>query len=493
MSNAKPNILIIMTDQHRFDCLGATGNPDIHTPMIDRLAADGVIYNNCFCAAPFCTPSRHSFVTGLYSPQHSGNTNTCTIPNGMLTFPKVLQENGYRTKAVGKMHYTPTYQDVGFDSMVLAEQAGNGRYDDDYHAYLLDHGLTDVNDLTDQVKEFRKRAPKDYWDSFGVKESNLPEQHHSTTWIANQGMDALSQWEGNGNLLMVSFIKPHHPFDPPAPWSEMYDPEQLKPLPGWTETCSERDLEKQPGYFPYRSLTLDKLRKIMAHYYGAISQIDHHVGRLLQLLQDKGMYKDTLILFTSDHGEYLGFHHMVLKGGFMYDPLSRIPLIIKYPDNHGHGTRRNELTSNVDIAPTLFKQCGLTIVGLPGIDLSADSIDRQYVFSQQAYGVQFMLRSHTRKLIYSRDPKQRLFFNLETDPYEMNNLYGAPESQEEIQIFIRKLSDMVLFELQPPIHLDLLAPTALTEEQEQAAAEKHRISKEWFKIEMNRMGGLEDE
>ena len=148
----KPNILVIQADQHRYDCLGCTGNPDVRTPNIDAIAYDGTVYENAFCPYPVCTPSRFSFLTGLYVHQHMGWSNHCTVPAGLPTFPKILREAGYRTKAVGKMHFTPTYLDVGFDEMLLAEQHGTGRYDDDYHRYLQDHDLVDEIDLIDQER-----------------------------------------------------------------------------------------------------------------------------------------------------------------------------------------------------------------------------------------------------------------------------------------------------------------------------------------------------
>ena len=230
----RPNILIIHADQHRWDCLGAYGNPDIRTSNVDALAADGVRYENHFCSFPVCTPSRYSFLTGLYVHQHLGWTNRSTLPSGLDTFPRVLKGAGYRTKAVGKMHFTPTYLDVGFDEMALAEQDGPGRYDDDYHRWLRQEGLCDHIDLMDQVSEYRQHAPSTYWDTFGALESDLDEAHHSTTWIGDRALETLETWEGGGHLLMVGFIKPHHPFDPPAPWSEMYDPSMLSLLPGWT-------------------------------------------------------------------------------------------------------------------------------------------------------------------------------------------------------------------------------------------------------------------
>jgi len=449
------NILIIMADQHRYDCLGAYGNKDIRTPHIDALAEDGVVFDNSFCASPVCTPSRYSFITGLYPHQHLGWGNRSTIPAGLATFPKLLREAGYLTKAVGKMHYTPTYLDVGFGEMELAEQNGDGRYDDDYHAYLMRRGEADCIDLIDQVKKYRKRASEHYWDSFGAMESNLPEELHSTTWIGERGLEALDRWEGDRNLLMVSFIKPHHPFDPPAPWSRMYDPQRLTLLPGWTESCLPHDLQCSKGYFGHERLTEPALRQAMALYYGSISQIDHYVGKMVEKLKQKGLYDDTLILYTSDHGEYMGFHHLLLKGNYMYDPLAKVPLVIKYPGNRHKGTRRSDLVSNVDIAPTLLALAGCSGgEAMAGKDLSQGPTGREFVFAEIGRGTQYMLRSETRKLILHKDRSLSLYIDLEKDPLELHNLFFEAEYREEVRRMSETLYSFVLFESVSPNHVD---------------------------------------
>jgi arylsulfatase A-like enzyme len=180
----RPNVLILHVDQLRFDCLGVYGNPDVKTPNIDRLAADGVRYTNSFCAFPVCTPSRYSLLSGRYVHEHAGWDNRSTLAPQIATFPRLFRAAGYHTKAVGKMHFTPTYLDVGFEALLLAEQDGPGRWDDDYHRYLMQRGLVDRNDLEDQRAEYRRHAPPEYWDKLGALVSNLPEAHHSTTWIS---------------------------------------------------------------------------------------------------------------------------------------------------------------------------------------------------------------------------------------------------------------------------------------------------------------------
>jgi len=448
---APHNLLIIQADQHRHDCIGAAGNPDVKTPHIDRLVADGVYYANSFCPYPVCTPSRYSFLTSLYVRQHLGGSNHCTIPAGLPTFPRLLRQKGYRTAAVGKMHFTPTYLDVGFDRMALAEQNGPGRYEDDYHAWLQAAGLNNRVDLVDQEREFRRHAGDEYWRSFGALESDLDESHHSTTWIGDRAAEEISAWSGGGHLLMVSFIKPHHPFDPPAPWSQMYDPDALTLLPGWTDECLPHDLAFRPGYFDYTTVAEAALRRVMAYYYATISQIDHQVGRLLALLDAKGLYDNTLIVYNSDHGDYLGFHHLLLKGNHMYDPLIKVPLVVKYPDQHRAGEASHELVNSLDVAPTLLRWAGCKPPqAWAGADLT-DRVKRDAVFAESGRGREYMARTRTQKLLLAADSAQSLFFDLQSDPLELDNRYADPICQAEIAHLRERLLGWALFDQRSPV------------------------------------------
>ena len=255
--------------------------------------------------------------------------------------------------------------------------------------------MVDRNDLEDQVAEYRRQAPREYWDTMGAMVSNLPEAHHSTTWIGDRAAESIQSWDGQGShLLMVGFIKPHHPFDPPAPWHEMYDPQKLTLLPGWTTETVPRDFQFSRGYFPYDRLTEAGLRRVMAYYYANISLIDHQVGRLIALLKAKHLYDNTLIVFTADHGEYMGFHHMILKANHMYDPLVKVPLLIKWPGGRRAGTVSERLVSNVDLAPTLCRAAGLCPdAEMHGEDLAADGPNRQIVFCEQGPPVMARTRS----------------------------------------------------------------------------------------------------
>lgn len=450
----KPNVLILHADQHRQDCIGVYGNPDVKTPNIDSIAEDGVLYNSHFTVYPVCTPSRYSMLSGLYVHKHNAWSNESTLPDGFATFPKVLRDNGYKTACVGKMHMTPVYHDVGYSKMVLAEQNGEGRYEDDYHTYLMENDLIDSIDLTDQVDSIRQKALPKYYDHFGAFESDLSVEHHSTSWITRQAIADINEWnEDGGNLLMVGYIKPHHPFDPPHPYSEMYDPSRLTILDGYTPQIPKSD-EKENSFFDYSTLSEQRLREIMANYYGTITQIDDNIGEILNLLKEKKLYDNTMIIYTSDHGEYLGFHHMLLKGNHLYDPLARIPLIIKYPSDKGIKGAADAISENIDIASTILKCCNLPVpTAMTGLDLSDYENGREFAFSEGQYGGDqspsygYMVRSNSYKLLVNGSMDNFMFFDLLNDPCEADDLAQDKSGryQEEIERHKKFLIDTVLF------------------------------------------------
>ena len=454
-----PNVLVIHADQHRLDCLGCNGNTDLRTPHIDAVAADGVRYENSFCPFPICTPSRYSLLSGLYVHEHRGWSNHCTLRPGTPTFPSVLRDAGYATKAVGKMHFTPTYLDVGFDEMLLAEQDGPGRWDDDYHRDLRNAGLVDVNDLEDQRAEYREHAGPEYWDTAGALPSNLPNEFHTTAWIGNHAVSTLESWGPSANLLMVGFVKPHHPFDPPAEWCDSVDPEDVHLLPGWTEACFPLDTASGKGYFPYAQLTEASVRRATAYYYATIQHLDHEVGRMVDALKRKGIYDNTLIVYTSDHGDYMGYHHMLLKGGYMYDPLVKVPLVIKRPRNPGRGAASQALVSNVDVAPTILREAGCDVPAtMHGLDLVRNPEGRDLVFAESHTGGQLMARSKTRKLIVDRTEQRTFLYDLEQDPLEMANRADDPAYHDDLQALSQAVEEWFDVPEPPEAYLDEDAP-----------------------------------
>jgi arylsulfatase A-like enzyme len=470
----QPNVIVIHTDQHRQECLGAYGNVDVKTPNIDSITADGVIHTNHFCSYPICTPSRYSLLSGMMASAHRGSSNHCTLAQGLATFASELRKAGYRTAAVGKMHFTPTYLDVGFDTLVLAEQDGPGRFDDDYHKYLMNLGLLDEIDLYDQRKEYRKNAPPEYFASFGAKASDLSCEHHSTTYITNRALEQIDGFqEKGGNLLMAGYIKPHHPMDPPEPYASMYDPANLTILNGYTGELSDVDDKKSKGYFDNAALNEDRLRVVMSQYYGTITHIDDGVGRIIRKLKDKGLYDDALIIFTSDHGDYLGFRHLLLKGNYMYDPLMKIPLIIKYPASWRKTGVENALSSNIDVAKTILSVCGVpTAMSMQGLDLTRDE-KRKVVIAEAL--CDYMVRTQKYKLLVSGKPKEYRLFDLESDPLETTDIAGDIRHKETIATLKDMLFEEMLLYGNKAMYLDYHAPVVNGKSPEQIELERNTM------------------
>jgi arylsulfatase A-like enzyme len=239
----------------------------------------------------------------------------------------------------------------------------------------------------------------------------------------------------------------------------MYDPEKLSLLPGWTEKCPNHDLKYNRGYFPNDKLTEPVLRLVMAYYYATISQIDHHVGRMVRLLKRKGIYDDTLIVFTADHGDFMGFHHMLLKGNYMYDPVVKVPLIIKWPRSKRAGAVSQQMVNNIDLAPTLCRAAGCT----PGPDmhgrvLQSESEGHDLIFAESSGGRQVMARSRDYKLILAGPRNENLFFDLREDPSELNNLYKSPKYRDRVKTMEAALSKWRCKDPKPRGHQDRNAP-----------------------------------
>lgn len=487
----RPNVLLIHADQLRFDCISPYGNRDVKTPALDALARDSAVYQNHYCSFPVCTPSRYSLLSGQYSHQHLGWGNHSTFPSGLPTFPKLLRKNGWKTAAVGKMHFTPTYLDVGFDRMVLSEQDGPGRFDDDYHRELKEKGLIDDIDIIDQRGEFRAHASPEYFASYGVQVSDLPEEMHSTSWVTRQALKEIDSWqEDTPNLLMAGYIKPHHPFDPPARYAEMYDPDSLTLLPGMTESLLQQDTQFRDGYFNFHDMDESRLRRMLAYYYACITHIDDGIGEMIKLLKKKGMYENTMIIFTSDHGDFMGFHHLGLKGNHMYEPLVHVPLLIHYPNSEKTGSFE-ALNSNVDVAAEVLRTCGLPVSRM----MSSHSLDegRPYVLAEEILLFEtrknycYMIRDERYKLLVEQNLQNGMLFDLERDPLEMENRWDDPALAEQKSRLFTYFLDAMAFDGGASLNLDEYAPVNLAEN---ALSEEKRQEMKTYFMEKSGVGSL---
>lgn len=460
------NVLWIMTDQHRADCLGCMGHPVVQTPTLDRLAAEGIVFDNAFCQSPVCMASRASLLTGRY-PAAIGVRGMGVLPPQETTLPETLQRAGYRTAAFGKVHLTPeqyTRAELGSDVPSLdwrrfADAARLVPVPDDpckdnygFERYVGCNDLCQGNFrqwLQREAPELLDR-PRGRASDNGPRDlfvSPYPSEHHQTTYIASQAEDFVrSQNNEEPWFAFCSFVAPHHPFEAPADQIARYD-EATVPLPQGKGGVDPRFVPEPVagavGEMDRYSETVQ--RRIVRHYLASISLIDDAVGRLIHALSDTGQLDETLIVFVADHGEFLGNHGLLRKPSLHYDETLRVPLLLR---GAGLAPRRvASLVELVDLYPTVLSLLDLPIdPGVQGRDWSstlrsgepfgrddvyADMYDMQPLVCGQTHGPYaacLTLRTARWKLNLYPDagPQYGQLFDLSDDPDESRNLYADP-------------------------------------------------------------------
>ncbi|MBN1399674.1 MAG: sulfatase-like hydrolase/transferase, partial [Anaerolineae bacterium] len=327
MAQGRPNILFIMTDEQRYDSLGCYGNPVLRTPSIDSLARDGVRFERCYAQNPMCMPARMAIMTGRYCSEHGCNINCTGLPphEQAQTFMRHLRRAGYWTAAIGKMHMMPKWGPFGFSYLDLVD--GQADRNNQYTDYLEAMGWAGRQHEAKGDKELPEMGG-------GIYTADLPAAETIDAFVGRRALRWLQAYDrGEPFCLWVSFSNPHFPFNPPEPYDALYDPNEV-PLPVWREgelanKPAQLRLSQERGF---EAVTEDQMRRMVAHYYGTISLIDDQVGQLLHLLESRGWLHDTLVAYTSDHGDVLGDHHLFLKSGVtFYDSCVRVPLLIRYP------------------------------------------------------------------------------------------------------------------------------------------------------------------
>lgn len=322
-----PNIIFIMTDQHRADALGCAGNPSIMTPNLDLLAADGFLFTSGYTAAPSSTPARAGLLTGM-SPWHHGMLGYGNVAEHYkYEMPQMLRDQGYFTLGIGKMHWRPQNALHGFHATIL--DASN-RSESPYF-------------MCDYRKWFATVAPgKDAditgigWNEHRASTYKLSENLHPTVWTGDVAVRTIENYETDKPLfLKVSFARPHSPYDPPQRILDTYkDIEMPKPAVGeWNCDFLPEQMDPTKDLIsPFGNYGVAYAQNSRKHYYAAITFVDEQVGRILQALKDKGMYDNTIICFTSDHGDMMGdFHHW--RKTYAYEGSAAIPYIVKFPSS----------------------------------------------------------------------------------------------------------------------------------------------------------------
>jgi choline-sulfatase len=420
----KRNVLFIFTDQQRYDTIEAHGNPYIKTPVLNKLVEKGLSFTRAYSQCPVCVPARYGLLTGQAPHRTDCVDNQPTTPQTSLM--EVLSSAGYQTHGVGKMHFTfKGEQNVnymwGFDSRDTSEEGGG---QDDFRNYLDANGYEHVFDPQGIRSEMY----------YIPQPSQLPERHHHSTWVVERSLDFLERRDTEKPFfLMTSFIKPHPPFETPTPWNKLYRGPDM-PLPkipdGYDKLITFWN--RFQNRYKYRDQGYDRnlIRTMKAAYYSTISFIDYQVGRLMAYLETEGLMEDTLIIYSSDHGELLGDYHSYGKRSFL-DSAARIPMLIQAPGIKG-GQKIETPVTLLDIFPTILDYANIsTELDLSGesmLKLAIGEVDRELVFGQfqKEENGMYMAVSDSFKYVYSAPDQREWLYDLKRDPDETRNVAENP-------------------------------------------------------------------
>ena len=435
----RPNILIICADQLRTDALGFHGNPICRTPALDALAAESIVFENAFSPNPICVPARAAITTGNYSHLATGfKANTGRIRDNQPKLAEHFASFGYRTYACGKLHYVP-YSPPGqkrllhgFGECDLTESGRLvGEFDptyqlrglEDYIDYLADVGWCGYSRAHGVGNNDVRPCP-----------SPLPEEHHVEHWVADRAIERLRQHRRSRAdqpfLIWYGSPKPHSPYDPPAKYAAMYDPRQLPPPLGDESMLADRDpsIEVTRVSLAQTSLSPAARHVVKAYYYGLVSFQDAQIARVVQALKQEGVYDETIIVFTCDHGDLLGDFGAYFKGNFL-NPSVRVPLVIKAPHSPA-GAQRRQLAGLQDILPTLAALAGCPLSqAVQGLDLSGALLydraaTRELFYSQcmDSPRQSAMITDGRWKYCYAQWGATEELYDLAGDPHELENL-----------------------------------------------------------------------
>jgi len=470
----RPNILWICTDQQRFDTLGCYGNSFVRTPNLDRLAQNGMLFERCYSQSPVCTPSRACFLTGRYPRTTRCRQNGQDIPADEVLVTRMLADMGYTCGLSGKLHLSACQP--------RACPVTERRVDDGYSTFHWSHHPSPDWPANEYISWLKERGmeyrtpPSEHSQYIRV---GMPAEHHQTTWCAQKSIDFIHANADRGSPWLFSFncFDPHHPFDPPSEYLEPYlDRIDEVPLPNY----SLGELDDKPVWqgqdnrgayggihgFAHFEMTDSDHRYVRAAYWAMCDLIDHEVGCMLDALEETGRRDETLVIFTSDHGEMLGDHGIYLKGPFFYEPAVRVPLIISMPGTVKSGVRSPALVELGDLAATVLHAVRLPhhpgmqckslwplLIGEAAPDHFRDDVYSEYYNampwhrSPQAHAT--MVRTDRYKLVVAHGLGSGELYDLEEDPRETRNLWNVPEfSGLKTQMLVR-LCDRMAWTVDP--------------------------------------------
>jgi len=443
-----PNVLLVLTDQERHDLIQPDGIP-VETDAIDRLAAEGVRFENAFTPISICSSARASLLTGRYPHRHGILNNVhepdavrTDLPESIPTFGTALKAEGYQNAYVGKWHVgrNKTPGDFGF------EYVGGS---DDHHDEHLRSGLEDhqrAHDIDPEGIEPQDPIYATFEDARDLLGGSLPIPPEATRTGFNaeltiQRLEALAEADGPF-FHRVDFQGPHHPYLVPEPYASMYDPETLDIWPSFAETFDGKP-QVQENYRTYRGveeLEREEWLRLRALYMGYMHHIDDRIDRILQTLEELGLTDETIVIHASDHGDFTGGHRQWNKGPLMYDDTYRIPLVVRGPGVSGSGRVCEELVSMMDLMPTILAVADAPVPG--DIDARSlrplladedherrDAVFAQYHGDEMGLYSQRMVRTERYKYVFNAPDIDELY-DLVADPHELQNLIDHPDYRD---------------------------------------------------------------
>jgi arylsulfatase A-like enzyme len=475
----RPNILLITSDQQRGDCYGFEGRA-VKTPHLDAMAAGGTRFSTCITPNAVCQPSRASILTGLLPLNHGVHDNGIDLDEalGSQGFAGSLAAGGYRTGFIGKAHFATYHTHAPTGSPECASSSADydadwfGPYQGFEHVELIHighnwwmpaeppHGqhyerFFHRDGRGQKLFDLYNQKLEPVTDATQTWHSALPQSVHNSNWVADRTIDFMKNSGDEPFCVWASFPDPHHPFDAPEPWSRLHHPDEVDlpehrtrdfdRRPFWHRAAIENrpagpadKAEIRTGYSRIPPQSDRQLRDLIANYYGQISLIDHNVGRIMEALAEQGLDENTIVIYTTDHGDWLGDHGLILKGPMMYDGLMRVGMILQGPGVPA-GRVVSDPVSTLDIGPTLndfagtspkLEQHGKSMKPLiEGDDTSRDFAFNEWWLLPTRAGVELQLqtvRTERYRMSVDRLSGEGELYDFQEDPHEMDNRFDDP-------------------------------------------------------------------
>ena len=460
-STDRPNILWFCTDQQRFDTIGALGNEHVRTPNIDRFLAESTTFTHAHCQSPICTPSRASFMTGMYPSRiHNCRNGNDTWPNHPPLISKILADSGYTCGLVGKFH------------LLSSGKRTEPRLDDGYSYWKFSHAPRDDWETGHDYADWVREQGGDL-DAMRANPDNVPTEFHQTTWGAVRSMEFIRDncnpsgaQDGKPWMLSVNIYDPHPPYVPPRSYADHFKAEDM-PGPHYepSDIKTQEKLAAVDFQNEVRTPEEHEAKQKLADYYAMIEQIDDRFAEIMQVLEETGQAENTLVIFTSEHGDGLGDHGLMFKGCRFYEGLVRVPLIMRWPGRIKEGLQSDALVELTDLTSTVADAAGVELpeaaqgssllpiaTGEADPDHHRDSVRCEYFDAldphftggtETTYGTMYRDKRYKLSIYHSQGVGE--LYDMQEDPWEHNDLWDSPEHRDiRDQLIFRSFNQHVM-------------------------------------------------